>query len=620
MVEAKRTLVLILIGIFVLPSFVSPASDAHDSQRTITGELGVRLDGYLSRIAPFGFAGAALVAREGEIVLNSGYGMAVRSKDIRNSADTVFSTGSITKQFTAAGIMKLEMQGRLDTYDLVGKYLPGMPADKAGITLHELLTHTAGVTVSSGHDYDPVHRDRAVTTILDEPLRFSPGEKFEYTNSAFTLLAAIIESVSGQPYEEFMREHLFEPAGMVRTGYRIPRWNDQVVAHWYVGDIDNGTPLEKPYPYWNLIGNGGILSTTDDMYRWYLALRGDSLLSAEAKKKLLTPNLSNYAYGWDVRETEHGTLIEHNGGSMLGNSAEFMWYSDADVLVVLFCNQRHGDVSACEAIKDKVANLTFGGEVDIPPASVAGGAPDLKAFRGDYLLNSGGRLKASVENGVLTLGAEGQDAINALVSPDVADVALYAGLNTKAVAIFEAALQGDHAPLTAEMAEYGPLGESLVNKAERTYEARRSINMAAHRAEEVGGEVAKVRPLGTIRSYLFPGAAKTTVTLGTEHSEAFFRVVWFNGEIVDVGAVASGESTGLRALPLSSTEFAGYSLAVANNVQLTFASAEDGSVVGLTVDGDSGAVKATRLERPDATCGLQPAGSATGDPQQEDYR
>ena len=610
MVDAKKAFFLIAVSMLVLPGFFSPTSGDRASQGVVRGEVGARLDDYLSRIAPFGFSGAALVARDGEIVLNDGYGMAIRSKGLENSAGTVFSTGSITKQFTAAAIMKLEMQGRLHTHDALEKHLGGVPQDKAGITLHHLLTHTAGVSASSGHDYDPVQRYEAVAAILGEPLRSEPGEKFEYSNAGYTLLAAVIERVSGQPYEEFLREQLFAPVGMAHTGYRLPRWDDEVVAHWYVGNIDNGAPLAKPYPYWNLIGNGGLLSTTEDMYRWYLALRGDSVLSADAKVKLFTPNLSNYAYGWDVRETEHGALIEHNGGSMLGNSAELMWFADADVLVVLFCNQRNGDAFACDAIKDKVVTLTFGGEVDMPPPNLATDGPDAKAFRGKYLLSSGGMLKASVEDGFLTLAAEGQDAVDALVSPDQADLSLYADLNGMAVAIFEAALQGDYTPLKDALATLGPLGERLDSKAERAYRARRSIDMMVQRAREVGATVA-VRPLGTIRLSHIRGASRTVVGLGTEHGDAFFGVAWLDGRIVDLRPVASGVSARVTALPLSSTAFAGYSLAEANNVEIRFTLAQDGSVEGLTVGADSGPIHATRLTRPAATCALEPVRSAT---------
>ena len=585
-----------------------PASHAKGSPQagaengSVTGDLGAKLDEYLTRITPFGFAGAVLVAKGGEIVINKGYGMADRAQGVPNTAETVFSTGSITKQFTAAGIMALEMQGKLNTYDPISKYLEGVLEDKADVTLHHLLTHTAGVTIYSGFDYDAVHRDETVNSILGEPLKFTPGEKFEYTNSGYTLLAAIIERVSGQPYEEFLHEQLFEPAGMSFTGYRIPNWNERVVAHWYRGDIDNRTPLEKPYPYWNLIGNGAILSTTGDMYRWHLALQGEGILSSDAKKKLFSPFLINYAYGWDVRETEHGTLIEHNGGSMLGNSAEFMRYVDADVVLVLFCNQSYRERALCPAIKDKIEALAFGGDVAIPPSELSSDSPALNAFKGDYRLPSGGRIKATVENGALTFGGVGQDVINALTSPDQSRKSLYEELNDRSVAILEAAVGGDYGPLGQALAEYGPLGEPLRDKQDRLYGARRFIDGLLVRSKPVIGDVQKVKSMGTLRSLSFDDGAVTVVGFEGQHGCVFVGVGWFKGEIVELRPTESGQLVAVPSLPLSDSEFAGYHLGVGNNVRFGFTLADDGLAAGLTVHSEDSAVEASKTESQVVNC------------------
>ena len=259
--------------------------------------IALKVDDYLSRITPFGYSGAFLLAKNGEILLNKGYGMAIRDKGIPSNSETVFCTGSVTKQFTAAGIMKLEMMGKLKTSDPIARYLPDVPPDKKQIPLHYLLTHTSGIGSGEGGDYEVVGRDETVKKILAQPLRSEPGKEFFYSNSGYSLLAAIIERVSGQSYEEFLRANLFLPAGMHLTGYVLPDWKDKVIAHWYVVDEDNGTPLDKPFPYWNLLGNGGILSTTEDMFRWNRALKGDAILSAEVKKKLWTPFLNEYASG-----------------------------------------------------------------------------------------------------------------------------------------------------------------------------------------------------------------------------------------------------------------------------------------------------------------------------------
>jgi len=342
----------ILIGILLSASILSAAE-------VVKGEKARRVDTYLSRLVPYGFSGAFLIAEDGEIVLNKGYGLAIRSQGTANTSETVFSTGSLTKQFTAAGIMKLEMMGKLNTHDPITKYFEGVPEDKKGITLHHLLTHTAGVVDAVGPDFVEALRDPTVEKILKRPLEFPPGQEFSYSNAGYSLLAAVIEKVSGQDYETFQRKQLFLPAGMDYTGYRLPEWDKRVVAHWYVGERDNGTPLEKLYPYWNLLGNGGILSTTEDMYRWHLALLGEKVLSLDAKDKMFTPVDNDYGYGWDILESDHGLLIKHDGGSTLGSSSEIRRYLDAGLVTMLFCNQGYGRMTLMEVVREKTEALVF---------------------------------------------------------------------------------------------------------------------------------------------------------------------------------------------------------------------------------------------------------------------
>lgn len=576
MVRVKKIFVLIIFCAFIIAGF----GFFRDQQKVaiqdaiVEGELGSGLDEYLTRITPFGFSGALLVAKEGKIILNKGYGWAIRAEAIPNTADTVFSVGSITKQFTAAGIMKLEMQGKLDTNDPISKYLDNVPEDKSGITLHHLLTHTAGVINFTGMDYDVAHRDETVKRILDAPLLFAPGDQFEYSNAGYSLLAAILEKVSGQNYEQFLNGHLFKPAGMQATGYRIPDWDKKVVAHWYVGDTDNGIPLDKPYPYWNLLGNGGILSTTMEMYKWHLALNGETVLSTITKKKLFTPFLNDYAYGWDVLKTERGTLIQHDGASMLGNSAEMRRYIDADVVTILFCNQAYGESALFEAIRDKIEMIVFGGEVKIPPAVTECDTATLRKFEGIFQLPTGGSLRASVENRALVIVPIGQDAINLLLFPEQDKLSANIEFN-KQSAVFEAAVKGD----------YHPFEEALANK-NRLPRYRQFIKMRLQRYEKRTGTIQKVLAIGTIPvGYEGPGAVATIIQLKGEKGNIFFHLYWQEGKIVAMSPARSAQLIAIPFMPLSETEFAGYQLGMARNISISFKSDADDFISGLTVHG-----------------------------------
>jgi CubicO group peptidase (beta-lactamase class C family) len=547
----------------------------HDLEKNevVKGELGKKIDTYLSRITRFGFSGALLVAKDGEIILNKGYGMAIRSEDVPNTSETVFSTGSITKQFTAAGIMKLETQGKLNTNDPITKFFENVPKDKVGITLHHLLTHTSGVINYTGMDYEKAQQNETVRKILDAPLLFKPGERFEYSNAGYSLLAAVIEKVSGQSYEEFVHEQLFKPAGMKFTGYRIPQWDKKVVAHWYVGDKDNGTPLEKPYPYWNLLGNGGILSTTEDMYKWHLALLGNKVLSDAAKKKIFTPFLNDYGYGWDVLETERGTLIQHDGGSMLGNSAEVRRYIDAKVVTILFCNQSYDQRALFNVIRDKIETLAFGGDVTIPPSVVSLDPEELQKYEGIYSLPSGGRLEIKGKRGGLLLKPEGQDAISTLFFPE-ADPELIKDLNKLSVSVFEAALEGN----------YQPFENVLHNKEERKVRVRQFIEMRLQRYKESTGKIHEV-----IANYTLPSsldgeeAVLTYVQLKGEKGSIFFGLYWQNKKNIGVAPVMAIPEISIPFRLISGTEFNGYRLDMAKNIRISFVVDEKGTVKGLKV-------------------------------------
>ena len=382
----------------------------------VPGKLGRRLDRYLSRITPFGFAGAALLAIDGKIVLNKGYGLANRAEGIPNTAQTIFSLGSITKQFNTAAIMKLEMQGRLYTGDPLGRFFPGVPADKANITLHQLLTHTAGIINYSGEDFVMADKEETVLKILAAPLRFEPGKEYAYSNAGYSLLAAVIEQVAQQPYEHFLQAQLLAPAGLHHTGYRLPNWSEMNVAHWYNGRNHFGTPLEKPYPSWNLLGNGGILSTTGDMFRWHQALQSDEILSAAAKEKLYTPEQQDYAYGWRVVATENGRCIQHNGASSYGSSALFRRWMDADVALMLFCNTDYNGGLVSGTLEEPLEMLIFGGVVPMRPGMLAERACSLEKVAGDFVLPDGAAIHVAVENEALHLTPASQVGINWLLS------------------------------------------------------------------------------------------------------------------------------------------------------------------------------------------------------------
>ena len=342
-------------GVMLLPERVTTSQtvpNEHEAGHSewASAETTARLEQYLQELAAAGFNGVVWVDTGGELALAEGYGMADKEAEIANSPSTVFDIGSLTKQFTAAAILKLEMDGRLQVEDALSKYLGEMPVDKEAITLHQLLTHTAGFAEALGDDYTPIGREEFIELAWQSPLVHDPGEDYLYSNVGYSLLAAVIEKVTGQSYEAYLRNALFLPAGMENTGYLLPNWQGDQVAIGYHRGKALGRPNEQPWaedgPYWHLRGNGGLLSTAEDMYRWHQALLGKTILSNPAKEKYYTPfvaetpdEFSFYGYGWVIVPTPRETLlITHNGGNGIF-FADFWRYPTEEIAIFIATNE-----------------------------------------------------------------------------------------------------------------------------------------------------------------------------------------------------------------------------------------------------------------------------------------
>ena len=549
--------------------------------RLAQGKLSSRLDDYLTRITPFGFSGAFLAARDKRIFFNKGYGLAIRDKGIPNAVDTVFCVGSITKQFTAAAIMTLEMKGKLKTEHSIANYFSDVPKDKQQVTLHNLLTHTAGVINYTGDDYVIAYRDETVKKALDAPLLFPPGTSYEYSNVGYSLLGAIVEIVSGQSYEEYLHEHLFKPSGMFFTGYRMPKWQERTVAAWYVGEKSFRLSLNvHDEPHWNVIGNGEILSTTSDMHKWYLTLKGEKIISAEAKKKLFTPFRNNYAYGWNVADTDYGKVIQHDGGSDLGSSALFTWYVDQDMLTVMFCNQSYGENTLNSVLRNKMERLLFDKEVELPPATREVPLSDTRRLEGTYTLPTKGKISVKIDFGYLTLTAMGQDAVNTVFSFSNENTAELNALTDRTEKMVTAVLKGDY--------EYG---KTELNDEERIKGWRRwffnQLNTSENKEDHIETTI-----LGGLTWPRSEDTIEIVVKATHGKNEVKFGLLWRNGKLW--GMTTGPDTFTMRILPISKNLYAGYDIGTAKNAKLSFDIDKQGKVTGLTVHSKTGDVKAPK--------------------------
>ena len=253
-------------------------------------DLSSRADSVVRAAALEGFSGVVRVEQNGKVILEKGYGLADRAARIPFDARTVVQIGSNTKDFTAVAILQLAERGRLTLDDPITRFFPDAPADKRAITVHHLLEHEAGFPLGLGGDFERRSRDELVTEAMRFKLLFEPGSKRSYSNTGYSLLAAIIEQMSGTSYDEYVRTNILNPIGLTDTGFHLPRFDDRRLAHGYrSGGEDAGTMLSRGHasdgPWWNLRGNGGMLSTVGDMSRFYKALfETDSLLKPASRR------------------------------------------------------------------------------------------------------------------------------------------------------------------------------------------------------------------------------------------------------------------------------------------------------------------------------------------------
>jgi CubicO group peptidase (beta-lactamase class C family) len=294
------------------------------------------------------FSGVILVAQNDSILFNKAYGRKNSQENGLNDVNTVFDICSITKQFTAAGILKLSMQNRVSVNDKISKYFERVPNDKKNITIHQLLTHSSGLTDGVGGDYDTITEERFLKKVFRSKLLSPVGEKFNYSNMGYSLLGLIIEKVSGMDYETFLNITFFKPSKMNHTGYVIPDWKHNEVANGFLNGSEAKKPNEENWskqgPYLNLKGNGGMLTRASDLLLWSKAIQDNKVLDEATTTTYLFPHFefngiySHYGYGWGIENNNsENKLVVHGGASDL--FASDLWiYPNKGITIIVLSN------------------------------------------------------------------------------------------------------------------------------------------------------------------------------------------------------------------------------------------------------------------------------------------
>jgi CubicO group peptidase (beta-lactamase class C family) len=358
------------------------------------------------------------VVKDGKVIKAKGYGLANVETNTPAKPETVYQIQSMTKQFTATGIMMLVEEGKIRLDEPVGAYLEGTPESWKSITVRHLLTHTSGIKDYINEPTQSLRLDvtdaEVFQATIPRPLNFPVGERFLYSNTNYHLLGMMIHKITGKPYGEFLRERVFEPLGMKDTrilslteiiplrasGYR---WDGRLLRN---GDYIAGSVLGY--------AGGGIRSTVLDLAKWDAALYGERLLKEASLEQMWTPaklnngSRSDYGFGWRLGSLRGRRFVSHGGGHLTGFTSVITRFPEDRLTVIVFTNQMGAASPA--SIAEGVARLYIPA-LAIPTRTVAKVDPALlDAYTGRYELANNAMLTVTRERKRLLTALPGQEA------------------------------------------------------------------------------------------------------------------------------------------------------------------------------------------------------------------
>jgi D-alanyl-D-alanine carboxypeptidase len=293
------------------------------------------------------------VLRQGKALKSQGYGHADLDRKIAVTRNTVFQLQSITKSFTATAVMMLAEDNKLSIEDRIDKYLEDLPASWEGITIRHLLTHTSGIkdfinepTVDLAKDLEP---QDVIHSLEKLPLNFKPSERYAYSNTGYHLLGMIIEKITGDTWQNFLRAKIFKPLKMKNTDVNSAtcELRNQALGYtWRSNRFERGRFVAP-----TILGyaGGGILSTVVDLAKWDKAIFSDALISRSTLEEMWTPALlsngkkTSYGLGWAVETHRGQAAVSHGGAHMTGFKSYFVQFLKQELSVVVLCNSRQAN-------------------------------------------------------------------------------------------------------------------------------------------------------------------------------------------------------------------------------------------------------------------------------------
>jgi len=375
--------------------------------------LATQVDAVFSAWEQPGVPGGVVgIVKEGELVLAHAYGLASLEYGVPVTTETIFNVASVSKQFTAFSIILLAQEGKLSLKDDVRKYLPEVPDFGTTITIGHLMNHSSGLrnfqnllAMAGWRDGDPMTNDDLLKYIpYQRELNFPPGSEYLYCNTGFNFMAEIVERVSGQSFQEFTKERIFEPLGMDHSEFRedLETVNPNTATS-YDGSQEEG--FRRPKPFWAYVGNGNLCTTVADLAKWVDNFRHHRVGGPEALQELTTRGILtsgdtiNYARGIVVDDYRGLRRFQH-GGSIGGYRASLMYFPDQATGILVLSNFSSAGASGkALAVADIYLKEHFPepkaegrSEPLLSKNSVEMAPSSFKAFEGTYFLQRDGAL------------------------------------------------------------------------------------------------------------------------------------------------------------------------------------------------------------------------------------
>jgi CubicO group peptidase (beta-lactamase class C family) len=393
------------IAIFLIILAAAPMSKAQD----VTARLDTLLKTYTALNK---FNGTVLIAQHGKVLLNKGYGYRTAATGVQHDPGSVFQIGSVTKQFTAAVILKLQTAGKLNVQDHISKYFPGYPKGDS-ITVEQLMLHTSGIysytndrSFMSNEVAKPSNKEKMMALFKDKPLDFSPGTDWKYSNSGYSLLGYIIESVTKKPYEQVVREYLFTPLKMSHSGFDYTHLQSKEKSTGYFALNEKDTVLAPIVDSSVAFSAGSIYSTTGDIYRWHQGLQKNIILTKAQQEQAYTPVKHKYGYGWGIDTLYGKRTLAHSGG-IHGFTSNFSRIPEDDACVILLCNTSSPELGK---ITKNIYAILYNQPVDMPKVRASINLPEakLQEYTGTYTITPQLQMVVTVKEGKLLGSPTGQ--------------------------------------------------------------------------------------------------------------------------------------------------------------------------------------------------------------------